>query len=35
MGSARDGMRFDNRDCWIVRFEDGKSVQVRVYVNPR
>lgn len=30
---ARNGMRFDNRYCWVVRFENGSIVQVRAYLD--
>ena len=30
---ARDGMRFDNRYCWIVSFKDELIVRVRAYLD--
>jgi uncharacterized protein len=33
MAIARNGMRFDNRYCWVVRFENGSIVQVRAYLD--
>jgi len=33
MATARHGMRFDNRYCWVVRFENGLIVQVRAYLD--
>ena len=33
MATARNGMRFDNRYCWVVRFKDGLIVQVRAYLD--
>lgn len=31
--TARNGMRFDNRYCWVLRFKDGKIVEVRAYLD--
>lgn len=31
--TARNGMRFDNRYCWIVRFEGELIVEVRAYLD--
>src|ERR1700756_3024895 len=31
LATARNGMRFDNRYCWILFFEAGKIVRVRAY----
>jgi len=28
---AKDGLRFDNRYCWLCRFADGTIVEVRAY----
>lgn len=33
MATARNGMRFDNRYCWVIRFENGLIVQVRAYLD--
>jgi ketosteroid isomerase-like protein len=33
MATARNGMRFDNRYCWVVRFENGLIVEVRAYLD--
>ena len=33
LATARNGMRFDNRYCWIVAFEDGVIVRVRAYLD--
>ncbi len=30
---ARNGLRFDNRYCWVVRFEDETIVEVRAYLD--
>jgi hypothetical protein len=30
---ARNGMRFDNRYCWVVEFRDGLIVRVRAYLD--
>jgi ketosteroid isomerase-like protein len=31
--TARNGMRFDNRYCWVCRFADAKIVEVRAYLD--
>ncbi len=31
--TARNGMRFDNRYCWVVRFAGGTIVEVRAYLD--
>jgi len=31
--SARNGLRFDNRYCWICRFMNGTIVEVRAYLD--
>ncbi len=31
--TANNGMRFDNRYCWLTRFRDGKIVEVRAYLD--
>ena len=33
MATARNGMRFDNRYCWVVYFQDGLIVRVRAYLD--
>lgn len=30
---ARNGLRFDNRYCWVMRFEDALIVEVRAYLD--
>lgn len=30
---AANGMRFDNRYCWILRLQDGVIVEVRAYLD--
>jgi ketosteroid isomerase-like protein len=30
---ARNGMRFDNHYCWVVRFEGDRIVEVRAYLD--
>jgi uncharacterized protein len=30
---AKNGLRFDNRYCWVTRFADGKIVEVRAYLD--
>ena len=31
--TAKDGMRFDNHYCWLVRFQDARIVEVRAYLD--
>lgn len=31
--TAKNGTRFDNHDCWIVRFVDDRIVEVRAYLD--
>lgn len=31
--TARNGMRFDNRYCWVMRFKDERIVEVRAYLD--
>jgi uncharacterized protein len=31
--TARNGLRFDNRYCWVVYFRDGVIVRVRAYLD--
>jgi ketosteroid isomerase-like protein len=33
LATAKNGMRFDNRYCWVCRFADGKIVEVRAYLD--
>jgi len=33
LATAKNGMRFDNRYCWIVYFRDGLTVRVRSYLD--
>jgi len=33
LASAKNGMRFDNRYCWVVYFRDGVIVEVRAYLD--
>jgi ketosteroid isomerase-like protein len=33
MATARNGMRFDNRYCWVVLFRNGVVVNVRAYLD--
>src|ERR1700734_2025788 len=32
LATAKNGMRFDNRYCWVVYFRKGVSVPVRAYL---
>jgi ketosteroid isomerase-like protein len=31
--TARNGLRFDNRYCWVCRFDAGKIIEVRAYLD--
>jgi uncharacterized protein len=31
--TAKNGLRFDNRYCWLCRFADDKIVEVRAYLD--
>ncbi len=31
--TAKNGMRFDNRYCWVMRFADEMIVEVRAYLD--
>ena len=31
--TARNGMRFDNQYCWVIRFEGETIVEVRAYLD--
>jgi ketosteroid isomerase-like protein len=33
LATAKNGMRFDNRYCWVCRFAAGKIVEVRAYLD--
>ena len=33
LATAKNGMRFDNRYCWVVDFKDGVIVRVRAYLD--
>jgi ketosteroid isomerase-like protein len=33
LATAKNGMRFDNRYCWIIYFQDGVIVRVRAYLD--
>ena len=33
LATAKNGMRFDNRYCWVVHFRDGLIVRVRAYLD--
>ena len=33
LATAENGMRFDNRYCWIMRFKDEMIVEVRAYLD--
>ena len=33
LATAKNGLRFDNRYCWVVYFRDGVIVQVRAYLD--
>jgi uncharacterized protein len=33
LATARNGMRFDNRYCWVVQFERDLIVRVRAYLD--
>ena len=33
LARAKNGMRFDNRYCWVVYFQDGLIVRVRAYLD--
>ena len=31
--TAKNGLRFDNRYCWVCRFADGRIVEVQTYLD--
>ena len=33
LATAKNGMRFDNRYCWVCRFVNGMIVEVRAYLD--
>jgi ketosteroid isomerase-like protein len=33
LATGKNGMRFDNRYCWVVYFRDGVIVRVRAYLD--
>ena len=33
LATAKNGMRFDNRYCWVVYFDDASIVKVRAYLD--
>jgi uncharacterized protein len=33
LATAKNGLKFDNRYCWVCRFEDDKIVEVRAYLD--
>ena len=33
LATAKNGMRFDNRSCWVVYFQKGLIVRVRAYLD--
>jgi uncharacterized protein len=33
LATAKNGMRFDNRYCWVVYFQDGMIARVRAYLD--
>jgi ketosteroid isomerase-like protein len=33
MATARNGLRFDNKYCWVVRFDGDTIVEVRAYLD--
>jgi ketosteroid isomerase-like protein len=33
LATAKNGMRFDNRYCWVVYFHDGIIARVRAYLD--
>jgi uncharacterized protein len=33
LATAKNGMRFDNRYCWVVNFQDGLIALVRAYLD--
>jgi ketosteroid isomerase-like protein len=33
LATAKNGLRFDNRYCWVCRFAGGKIAEVRAYLD--
>ncbi len=33
LASAKNGMRFDNKYCWLCRFDNSQIVEVRAYLD--
>jgi ketosteroid isomerase-like protein len=33
LATAKNGLRFDNRYCWVCRFVNGMIVEVRAYLD--
>jgi hypothetical protein len=33
LATAKNGMRFDNRYCWVIYFKDGVIARVRAYLD--
>ena len=33
LATAKNGLRFDNRYCWVTHFAGGKIVEVRAYLD--
>src|SRR6204780_3349212 len=33
LATAKNGMRFDNRYCWVVYFQSGVIVRIRAYLD--
>jgi len=33
LATAKNGLRFDNRYCWVCRFAEDKIVEVRAYLD--
>jgi uncharacterized protein len=33
LATAKNGMRFDNKYCWLCRFENSQFVEVRAYLD--
>jgi uncharacterized protein len=33
LATAKNGMRFDNRYCWVVHFQNGVIVRIRAYLD--
>ena len=33
LATAKNGLRFDNKYCWVIRFAGGQIVEVRAYLD--